>query len=342
MFRQFHTFREKQFEAMFLKLLDITFTLALLAEIVWIVLNVTQVESEGGSLQNYFFAFSGFFFLAIFVTKSAFEKGGNWLGSKFAHGNPLQNKKGMKKWKDQSWQLVVHVFFTIWIVILLGEEDWYTGVTPWNIAGTKAAIFNPCPLEHQPSLLFQMYCVCQLSVWVVTACSHVLLEERRNDYFAMYFHHLMTIFLVACMLQFNYMRIGSIVLFLHDSSDIIVDLTKMSNYLNLNDDAETATTICFISMCVSWIFMRLYIFPVYVAHTAWFETRSCDIPHLPMCQVFLAGLVCLHIYWFGIFLQMGYDALTKGTHAAAATHIEGSDKVEKSNDTAARKKLKSK
>lgn len=46
----------------------------------------------------------------------------------------------------------------------------------------------------------------------------------------MYLHHIVTIALLYTSYWYNYMRIGVIVLYLHDVSDIVVDLLKIFNY----------------------------------------------------------------------------------------------------------------
>jgi len=105
----------------------------------------------------------------------------------------------------------------------------------------------------------------QMSIWVVTCFQHRFIEERHKDYFLMYTHHLVTIALVACSYFNSYLRIGVLVLcamergarillrpapffswtsahrrenfffhrYMHDVSDIPVDLLKIFNYCQL-------------------------------------------------------------------------------------------------------------
>ena len=49
----------------------------------------------------------------------------------------------------------------------------------------------------------------------------------------MYVHHVVTIALVWGSYSYNYVRIGTVVLYLHDLSDIMVDLLKLTNYMKL-------------------------------------------------------------------------------------------------------------
>ena len=106
----------------------------------------------------------------------------------------------------------------------------------------------------------------------------------------MYVHHVVTIALVWGSYSYNYVRIGT-VLYLHDLSDIMVDLLKLTNYMKLEGrraasppPQPSATTgrrppyaprlrghaiyasflveIC--SNFVTWFYLRLYVYPLHV------------------------------------------------------------------------------
>lgn len=62
----------------------------------------------------------------------------------------------------------------------------------------------------------------------------------------------------------RYTRIGSVILLLHDPSDILLELAKLLNYAG----KENASTLSFVSMMLSWAALRLWIFPTYVVHSA--------------------------------------------------------------------------
>lgn len=48
-----------------------------------------------------------------------------------------------------------------------------------------------------------------------------------------YVHHLVTIALILMSWNFGFQQIGTVVLYVHDASDITIDLLKMFNYLKL-------------------------------------------------------------------------------------------------------------
>lgn len=88
---------------------------------------------------------------------------------------------------------------------------------------------------------------------------------------------------IHCLLD-RYTRIGSVILLLHDPSDILLELAKLLNYAG----KEALSTLAFASMMLSWAALRLWIFPTYVVHSAMYEMVLgadglthvlCVVPH---------------------------------------------------------------
>lgn len=59
---------------------------------------------------------------------------------------------------------------------------------------------------------------------------------------------------------FRFARVGSVVLALHDVSDVFLELGKMSKY----SGAETMASIAFILFVLSWIILRLIYYPFWI------------------------------------------------------------------------------
>lgn len=68
---------------------------------------------------------------AVKVTKVAFAVTGGWFSRTFLQhlGDPLKKAVTMKKWCDQSWQLVIHVSMTIFELVVLQDEPWWEDTT---------------------------------------------------------------------------------------------------------------------------------------------------------------------------------------------------------------------
>ena len=171
------------------------------------------------------------------------------------------------KFGDQSWQLVVHVLLSALAYFILRVEDggvaWLDDHTslwlPEAIGGTAGIFAN----RSRPSV--HLLYLLQAAAWIVTAVSHVWLEERHKDYLMMLVHHVVTLALILLSYHFNFVKLGVVIMFLHDSSDIVIDLLKLCNYLNLEGISGLfAVEACFITNFVTWAYARLYVFPVHV------------------------------------------------------------------------------
>ena len=71
---------------------------------------------------------------------------------------------------------------------------------------------------------------------------------------------MVTIALVGGSYSLGALRIGLLVLLLHDSSDIIADLVKMANYMGFDSKSGLfLTEIFFVSNLASWLYLRMYV-----------------------------------------------------------------------------------
>jgi len=82
---------------------------------------------------------------------------------------------------------------------------------------------------------------------------------------------------------------------------------------------------------VFWVISRLTIFPFWVLHSTLFETLEA-IPYdiapfyfpFNVCLLFLLGL---HIYWFGLMINMAHRVLTGKEKGVVDSREEESDKT---------------
>jgi len=142
-------------------------------------------------------------------------------------------KKSQGKFGDQAWQLVVHVAMTCYSLYVMrpdiddGGSWWRETLNCWvGPGGELGKPANPA--------LDRMYTM-QLAIWIATAISHEYFDEKHKDYYVMYLHHIVTIFLVAFSWGIN-VKFGFLVLFVHDISDIGIDMIKLCNYCDYGLD----------------------------------------------------------------------------------------------------------
>jgi len=183
--------------------------------------------------------------------------------------DPLKSPKSKEKFTSQFWQASIHVILGVLEINELSKNNFDWLFQPHSVHEPYAWLQ---PVDDSVRLLYMT----QLAIWLVTCFSHKYVEEKHKDYFLMYSHHLVTIALVIGSYVFGYTHIGIVVLFIHDVSDIPIDCLKLANYLKLEDKPGFfIVEMSYTSVMVVWLYMRLYLYPVYVIYWAVFVEVSC-------------------------------------------------------------------
>ena len=96
------------------------------------------------------------------------------------------------------------------------------------------------------------------AIWIYQLATAILKPENlRAKYNEMLIlHHIITISLLSCSMYLDLFEFGLIVVFLHDSSDIFLDISKMSNYTQQLRLAKISLVV----LNISWVYTRLYLF----------------------------------------------------------------------------------
>ena len=175
-------------------------------------------------------------------------------------------REKIRKFGDQSWHLVLHCAFTAAGLYIVSGTRWLDDAASLWQADGGAHVRSADDLFRLPSRasLHALY-LAQTSVYVATTVSHVFVEERHNDFLLMLAHHLVTLALLGLSYWFNTLRLGVVVMLLHDASDIVIDVLKLFNYLGLEGRRHLfAVELTFATNFVTWAYARLYLLPVHV------------------------------------------------------------------------------
>ena len=153
----------------------------------------------------------------------------------------------------------------------------------------------------------------------------------RGDFREMAIHHVVTNMLILGSSYCRFTRIGSMLLLLHDISDVPVDLSKLANFMKW----KITTIICFISILVLWLITRLGILPFVIWKTIHFDSKilymegPLDRRHFDIyCrgfEILVSCLIALHFFWFTILIRIGYRLVTNGERHDLTEHKNGED-----------------
>lgn len=184
--------------------------------------------------------------------------------------------------KDQSW-LPPQLFGTGSV-----EHLW----TDWPYSEMTDSVKTYTLIElsyHAHSLVFHLFTI------------------HRNDFVEMTLHHTCAVLLVVFAYFANFVRVGSLVLFLHDIADVMAYAVKA-----VVDTKYTKITLtAYAGLLISWGYTRLYVFPFHVISAT--RIPGAEVGFVWVTSYFMIWLLqCLHIYWYTLFLIMGYRFAISG------------------------------
>ena len=137
-------------------------------------------------------------------------------------------------------------------------------------------------------------------------------DTKRSDFWQMFIHHVVVLILHYFSWILNMIRIGSVILVIHDCADFMLDLAKALKYAKL----QKACDVAFISFVVVWTITRLLIFPRILFMTV-SETLSPDFcektyPVLYIFNILLFIILFLNIFWSCLIFKILANTLKKG------------------------------
>ena len=137
----------------------------------------------------------------------------------------------------------------------------------------------------------------------------------RGDFNEMFVHHVLTNLLLMGSSAIRLSRGGTMVFLIHDISDVPVDMSKLANFMKW----KVTTIACFVTMMIVWAITRLGLLPFVFCRSMLYESHyavpGIDVRYYYMIRpVFYGitfGIVGLHIFWFFLFLKIGYFLVFK-------------------------------
>ncbi|KAK7275083.1 hypothetical protein RIF29_16190 [Crotalaria pallida] len=254
--------------------------------------------------------FFAFFFPTIrfLLDRFIFEKVGRRLI--FGNGNEMldlqtdERRKKIRKFKESAWKCVYFLSAEIFALSVTYDEPWFTNTRYfWVGPGSQTWPDQKIKLKLKGLYMyaagFYSYSILALIFW----------ETRRSDFGVSMGHHVASIILIVLSYLFRFVRVGSIVLALHDATDVFLETGKMSKY----SGAEKIASIAFVGFVLSWTLLRIIYFPFWVLWSTSYEVVSAFDKEKHRVQgpiyyyvfnTLLFSLLVLNIYWWVLMLRM--------------------------------------
>ncbi|KAK1798552.1 hypothetical protein P4O66_006845 [Electrophorus voltai] len=205
----------------------------------------------------------------------------------------------LKKFREASWRFVFYVgAFIGGIVALYDVSISPLPLKPWfyNLREVWTAYPKQSILESQ-----YWYYILEMSFYWSLLLS-ITFDVKRKDFKEQIIHHLATLTLLAFSWCANYIRVGTLVMLVHDSSDVFLESAKVLNYAKW----EKTCNSLFALFAVVFMVTRLIIFPFWIIHCTWVYPPD----HYPVFfgyyffNAMLGILLMLHIFWAYLIVSM--------------------------------------
>lgn len=211
-----------------------------------------------------------------------------------------QNKPStLTKFCENSWRCLYYTSSFIYGLVVLWDKPWL-----WNI--------NECwtnyPHQSVTNDIWWYYMLSMSFYW--SLCFSQFFDVKRKDFWQMFIHHIATIFLMVFSWAVNVVRIGSLVLVIHDCADIFLEAAKMAKYAGYQKLCDTMFAI----LTVLWIVTRIGIYPFWIVKNTSYDAPKI-VPMFPAYYIFnslLIVLFVLHCFWTYLILKIAYNSLNAG------------------------------
>jgi hypothetical protein len=214
---------------------------------------------------------------------------------RYLHKEKKRTEIGMK-FSEESWKAVTMGVITIYSVFVLFSDFFYDPsmlYASWPQKDTWDVF-----LYYQISLGYHGH-----------RALYQFVNVKRKDFWALFAHHWVTLFLICTSFAMGIMQSGCLVMFIHDNSDFLLSTAKLFKYSGMNRESN----ITFGLFCASWVVCRIYLLSKKVIYTMMFDARGTYDCHFlyPVFLSLLFVLLFLHIYWLRLIAGVAMDAITK-------------------------------
>lgn len=241
----------------------------------------------------------GFVVARFFLDKFIFRRLAIWLSSNgYA---PLKMNEATQakiaKCSESMWKLAYYATVETYILKITYYEPWFTDTKQY---------FRGWP-DQELKLSLSLFYMCQCGFYIYSIAALLTWETRRKDFAVMMSHHVITVILIGYSYITSFFRIGSIILALHDASDVFLEAAKVFKY----SERELGASVCFGLFAISWLLLRLIFFPFWVIKTSSYDVREflnlSESYPMSLYYVFntmLLMLLVFHVYWWFLICSM--------------------------------------
>jgi sphingoid base N-stearoyltransferase len=149
------------------------------------------------------------------------------------------------------WKCLIYSvlwFYCAWLIVFSGRYDYFTRT--WGVWEDWEVGMNI------PTDIRYLYFV-ECGFYLHSVYATIYMDAKRKDTGVMLLHHVLTMILITVSYATRYHKIGLLVLFVHDVTDILLEFTKINVYLKNRNKKfyalhDHVSTIGFATFSFAW------------------------------------------------------------------------------------------
>lgn len=220
-----------------------------------------------------------------------------WLNRKHA----VTKSTKYEKFMDCAYDFSCHTFMCIFGFVVMVSKPWL-----WNIT----LCWRDYPHHSISTDVWWYYMLCLAYFWSTTIIQIPKPAHRISDKVQMMSHHLFTILLMVFSWTCNFVRVGTLVLVVHECADVPLQAAKIFKHAGI----DRLTDVMFAVFVILWLATRCCVFPLWIMYSVFFEaTTFMFMPSAYLFMGLLVGLLILNLGWTWIILSIVIRKLRAGT-----------------------------
>ena len=225
----------------------------------------------------------------------------------------------LAKFCETAWRCTFYLSAFIYGIIILWDK-------PWTWDSVYCFIDYP---HHTVSQSEWWYYNIETAFYLSLLASQCF-DVKRKDFWIMFIHHCVTLILFIFSWACNLVRIGTLVIVMHDFADIPLEFGKMMAYAKRNLFAD----ISFVVFSLFWIISRLIVFPYRIIYYSLIVAPRM----LPMFNAyyffngFLLALQTMHIVWTYYIFKVALHTINNDSIRDVRSDDDDDDDEDNSDD----------
>uniref|UniRef100_A0A914Z7X9 TLC domain-containing protein n=1 Tax=Panagrolaimus superbus TaxID=310955 RepID=A0A914Z7X9_9BILA len=221
------------------------------------------------------------------------------------------------KFPESIWKFLYYLItwsFSLYVHIFSGRYN-----TFWD----PLSVWESWSIGYPPTVYWDIHFIylTQAAFYVHSIYATLYMDIWRKDSTLMCIHHFVALALIGLSYGSGHVLEGAFVVFLHDNTDMMLELTKLCVYLKKRENGDYYPFlnflggVAFVSFAVMWFIFRLYWYPLKLLYMTLYGgvyLGPQDSPFYLYLGLMLVILLFMNVYWFNFIARMVFRVCQTG------------------------------